>query len=138
MEDLHICFADLINLTVPRWVNQPLSSDPADLKVELQDQFIDLQNDDKFKMKFTEDMYDIFWCKASGKYPLIWNKVRPWILSFPTSCFVEKWFSAVTLLLSKQSNYLSIRKRSDLRLYLTKMSSNNKKLVEDHQDHSSH
>ena len=57
---MHIRFADLINLTVPRWVIQPFSADSAHLKVELQDQFFDLQNDDKSKMNFTEDKFDIF------------------------------------------------------------------------------
>ena len=49
---MHIRFADLVNLNVPRWAIQPFSVDPADLKVELQDQFIDLHNDDEFKMNF--------------------------------------------------------------------------------------
>ena len=71
VEDMHIHSADLVNLNAPRWVIQPFSTDAADLKVELQDQFIDLQNDDEFKMNFEEDRYDIFWCKAFGKYLLI-------------------------------------------------------------------
>ena len=50
VEDMHIRFADLLSLDVPRWVIQPFSTDPADLRVELQDQFIDLQNDDETKM----------------------------------------------------------------------------------------
>ena len=83
-------------------------------------------------------IYEVFWCKASGKYPLIWNEVRPWILSFPTSYLVEKGFLAMTLLLSKQRNCLSISKRGNLRLYLTKISLNIKKLVKDHQAHPSH
>ena len=105
VEDMHIRFADLVNLNVPRWLIQPFSADPADLRVELQDQFIDLQNDDEFKMNYEEDRYDIFWCKASGKYPFIWNEVRAWALSFPTSYLVEKGFSAVTLLISKKSSF---------------------------------
>ena len=67
---MHIRFADLVNLNVPRGVIQPFSADPADLNVELQDQFNDLQNEDKFKINVEEDRYDILWCKASGKYPL--------------------------------------------------------------------
>ena len=67
VEDMHIRFAGPVNLNVPRWLIQPFSADPADLRVELQDQFIDLQNDDEFKMNYEEDRYDIFWCKASGK-----------------------------------------------------------------------
>ena len=35
VEDMHIRFADLVNLDVPRWVIQPFSADPADLKVKL-------------------------------------------------------------------------------------------------------
>ena len=68
----------------------------------------------------------------------MWNEVRAWILSFPTSYLVEKGFSVVTLLLSKQRNRLSISKEGDLRLYLTKMSPNIKKLAEAHQAHPSH
>ena len=59
VEDMHIRFADLINVTVTHRVIQPFFADPADLKVELQDQFIDLQNDDESKINFTEDRYDI-------------------------------------------------------------------------------
>ena len=79
-----IRFADLDTINVPCWVIQPFSADPADLKVELQDRFIDLQNDDEFKMNFKEDRYDIFWCEASGKYLLTWNNVRAWVFSFPS------------------------------------------------------
>ena len=79
---MHIRFANLVNLNVPHWVIQPFSADPADLKVELHNQFITLQNDDEFKMNFEEDRYDISWSKASGKYPLRWNELRAWVLSF--------------------------------------------------------
>ena len=85
-------------VNVPPWVIQPFSAEPTYLKVELQDQFIDLQNE--FRMNFKEDRYHIFWGKASGKYPLIWNEVKAQVLSFPTSYLVEKEFSAATLLLS--------------------------------------
>ena len=76
--------------------------------------------------------------KVSDKYPLMWNEVRAWILSFPTSYLVEKGFSAVTLLLSKQRNRFSVSKRGYLRLYLTKMSPSIKKLAEANQAHPSH
>ena len=59
-EDMHICFADLLSLNVPHWVIQAFSTDPADLKVELQNQFIESQNDDASKMNFKEDRYDVF------------------------------------------------------------------------------
>ena len=59
-EDMHFRFADFLSLNVPHWVIQPFSTDPADLKVELQNQFIDFQNDDGSKMNFEEDRYDVF------------------------------------------------------------------------------
>ena len=137
-EDMHIRFADLFSLNVTHWVIQPFSTDAADLKVELQNQFIDLQNDGESKINFKEDRYDVFWCKIFEKYPLMWNEARAWILSFPTSYLVEKGFSAVTLLQSKQRNRLSISKRGDMRMYLTNLSPNIKELAKALQAHSSH
>jgi len=55
-----------------------------------------------------------------------------------TSYLVEKGFSAVTLMLSKQRIRLLIHKRGDLRLYLTKMSPNASKICEGLQAHPSH
>ena len=60
VEDMHIRFADLVNLNVPCWVIQSFFADPADLKVELQDHFIYLQNNDETKMNFQDDRYNIF------------------------------------------------------------------------------
>ena len=60
VEDMHIRFADLINLTVSRWIIPPFPADPENRKLELQEQFIYLQNDEESKMSFIEDRYDIF------------------------------------------------------------------------------
>ena len=60
VEDMHIRFADLVNLNVACWVIQSFFADPADLKVELQDHFIYLQNNDETKMNFQDDRYNIF------------------------------------------------------------------------------
>ena len=89
-------------------------------------------------MNFEEDRYNTFWCKVLGKCPLIWNKVKSMGSFIFDALLGEKGFSAVTLLLSKQRNRLSISKRGDLRLYLTKMYPNIKKIIDDHQAHPSH
>jgi len=136
--DMNTRFADLIGLQVPDWVIKPFSAEPADIEIELQEELIDLQHDDESKAHFTNDRYDLFWCKVAGKYELLWNEARMWILSFPTSYLVEKGFSAVTLMLSTQRNRLAIDKRGDLRLYLTKMFPDISKLCKDHQVHPSH
>ena len=60
VKDMHIHFADILTLSVPRWLIQSFSTDPNDLKVELKDQFIDLQNDNESKMNFTKDRYDVY------------------------------------------------------------------------------
>ena len=138
LEDMKIRFADLVDLHVPSWVLKPFCAEPTDIELELQEQFIDLQSDDESRLSFKEDRYDLFWCQVASKYPLLWKEAIMWVISFPTSYLVEKGFSAVTLMLSKQRNRLSITKRGDLRLYLTKMSPNVSKLCEGHQAHPSH
>ena len=109
-----------------------------DIRVELQEQLIDLQYDNEFKVFFKKDHYDLFWCQIVDKYHLLWKEPRMWVLSFPTSYLVEKGFSAVNLMLSKQRNRLLLHERGDLRLYLTKMYPNVSKLCEVHQAHLSH
>lgn len=138
IEDFEIRFDDLISLNVPIWISQPFTADPMHIKTELQEDLIDLQNDEEAKAMFIGDRYDLFWCKLSDKYPLLWKFVKLHVLSFPTSYLVEKGFSAVTLLLSKQRNRLSITERGDLQLYLTKMVPDVKKLVAQKQPHPSH
>ena len=120
---------------VPHWVMQPFSTDPAYLKLELQNQSIDLQNDHESKINFKENKFDVFWCKVSEKYPLMWNETRAWILSIPTSYLVEKEFSAVTLLQSKQRNHLSISKWGDLHMYFANLSPDIKELAKAYPPH---
>ena len=137
-DDLKIRFSDIINLIVPRWIMQPFLTAPSDIEYDIQEEFIELQNDEEAKAIFNGDNYCIFWCRMSGKYPNLWSKVDIWIISFPTSYLVERGFSAITLLLQKQRNRLLITKRGDLRLNLTKMTPNITNIVNKHQYHPSH
>ena len=77
-----------------------------DIRVELQEQLIDLQYDNEFKVFFKKDHYDLFWCQIVDKYHLLWKEPRMWVLSFPTSYLVVKGLSAVILMLSQQGNCL--------------------------------
>ena len=61
-----------------------------------------------------------------------------YFIAFPTSYLVERSFSAVALLLSKQRNRLKITDRGDLRLLLSEFQPDVEKLVSLHQAHSSH
>ena len=83
---------------------KPFSEEPTSIELEFQEQFIDLQHDDECRLNLKEDRYDLFWCQVANKYPLLWKEARIWVLSIPTPYLVEKEFSAVTLMLSKQRN----------------------------------
>nr|CAH7727364.1 unnamed protein product [Callosobruchus chinensis] len=73
-------------------------------------------------------------------YPVLWNIARKFLITFSSSYLVERWFSAVTNLLTKKRNRLDIISRGDLRLTLTKLSPNVDNLLSGikHQVHPSH
>nr|CAH7761336.1 unnamed protein product [Callosobruchus chinensis] len=71
-------------------------------------------------------------------YPVLWNIARKFLISFPSSYLVERGFSAVTNLLTKKRNRLDIISRGDLRLTLTKLTTNVDNLLLKHQVHPSH
>ena len=76
--------------------------------------------------------------KMHKQYPILWNKVQVLFVAFPTSYLVERGFSVVSLILTKQRQKLQIHERSDLRLFLTNLLPDISRLVEDHQAQGSH
>ena len=98
-----------------------------------------LQNDEELKGRLKKSYQD-FWLqeKLNARYPAFWSKVQPYFVEFPTSYLVERGFSAVSLLLTKQRQKLQLNKRGDLRLFLTKITPSIKMLVENHQAQGSH
>jgi hypothetical protein len=64
--------------------------------------------------------------------------VKKLLLAFPTSYLVERGFSAVIQLISKQRNRLQVCERGDLRLLLSDIKPDVGKLVSGHQAHPSH
>ncbi len=66
---------------------------------------------------------------------MLWNKVKLIFIALPTSKLVERGFSAVTRLISKQRNRLQITQRGDLQLLLTEMKPDISKLIMKHQIH---
>lgn len=137
-DDMRLRFHDLADLNVPDWIIRPFNVDAMMVPIHLQEEFIDLQNDEETKSTFQSERYDVLWQSVSEKYPLLWKEVKLLILSFPTSYLVEKGFSAVTNLLTKKRNRLSITERGDLRLYLTKFTPDISKLARKHQCQPSH
>jgi hypothetical protein len=64
---------------------------------------IELQNDIELKPKFKK-CYQEFWLQKeiSGCYPALWTVVKKLLVAFPTSYLVDRGFSVVMQLLSKQ------------------------------------
>ena len=86
--------------------------------------------------------FERFWQRVSkrNKFPNMWKVAKLLTLAFPTSYLVERGFSAVMQLMTKQRNRLDISQNGDLRLLLTEMKPHVKKLIDEHhiQVHPSH
>ena len=89
------------------------------MSVSIEEELLTLKNDFEAKPLFKS--YQAFWMTNAiqEKYPSLWEKIKLLFIALPTSYLVERDFSAVTRLLTKQRNKLLITERGDLRLYLT-------------------
>lgn len=134
--DMSERFKDLLMMEIPDWVINPFSDIEEGV---LEEELIDLQNDIELKPKFKKS-YQEFWLQKeiSDRYPALWRVVKKLLVAFPTSYLVERGFSVVSLLLSKQRNRLHITERGDLRLMLSDIKPDIGKLVSFHQAHPSH
>ena len=137
-EDLEIRFKDLKELKIPEWVVNPFQADANNTDPNLVEELIDLQNDFEGKVLFQQIGYEAFWPKEQDKYPYLWKKIKLLLLAFPSSYLVEKGFSVVLQLLTKQRNRLQICKRGDLRLCLSNIEPDIIKLANSHQAQGSH
>ncbi|XP_039206934.1 zinc finger MYM-type protein 6-like [Crotalus tigris] len=71
-------------------------------------------------------------------YPILWEEVKLLLLAFPSTYLVERGFGAIQQILSKSRNMLKISECGDLRMRLTKMVPDLKKLTSAHQAQGSH
>ena len=67
-----------------------------------------------------------------NKFPNLWQVAKLLVLELPTSYLVERNFSAVVQLLTKERNRLDISQYGDLRLLLTDMKPDVKRIIDDH------
>lgn len=137
--DMSARFQDLFLLKIPDWVINPFLDISNEETGMVEEELISLQNDIELRPKFKKSYQD-FWLQKniSDRYPSLWNKVKMYFIAFPTSYLVERGFSAVTQLLSKQRNRLKITERGDLRLLLSAFQPDVEKLISLHQAHPSH
>ena len=132
-------FPDLFSIQIPDWVINPFLDTCNEETGRMEEELISLQNDLELKPRFKKsDQY--FWLQKeiSERYPALWKKVKMLVIAFPTSYLVERGFSAVAQLLSKQRNRLQITERGDLRLRLSDFQPDVEKLISLHQAHPSH
>ncbi|XP_076348273.1 SCAN domain-containing protein 3-like [Tachypleus tridentatus] len=138
-KDMQTRFSDLLMMVIPTWVSIPFEVNVADIDISLQEPLIELQSDEIMRAKFKDGKYNVWKTNdVATKYPLLWDKAQLYVIAFPTSYLVESGFSRISQLLSKARNRLDIVKRGDLRLSLTSMEPDIKKLAEQHQPQGSH
>ena len=118
-----IQFKDLTELVIPTWVINQFGTNIETVDIHLQEEFIDLQNDIECSAVFPQIGYNAFWMRneVSEQYPHIYQAIKLMFIAFPSSYLVEKGFSAVIILLTKQRNRLEISTKGDLRLLLTQL-----------------
>ena len=116
-------FTDLIELDIPDWIIDPIYVHVETVSLSFQEELIDLQNACEEKARFKMMGNEQFW-KAFSKrsqYAALSKRAKLLTLAFPTSYLVEKGFSDVDQLLTKQRNRLNISQGGNLRLLLTNM-----------------
>ena len=130
-------FEDLLSILIPDWVLNPFENieDVGAIEEEL----IEVWSDVELKPKFNKSYQD-FWLQAAipRRFPALWELIEKLLIAFPTSYLVERGFSAVTRLLSKERNRLQIVQRGDLWLLLTNLEPEIDKLTAIRQAHTSH
>ena len=116
-EDLLIRFKDFKELKIPGWFVNPFQADANNADPNLVEELMDLQNDFECEVLFQQIGYEALWPKEQVKCPHLSENIKLLLLAFPSSYLVEKGFSSVLQLLSKQRNRLQKCKRGNLRLF---------------------
>ncbi|XP_050527962.1 protein FAM200A-like [Daktulosphaira vitifoliae] len=107
-KDMKSRFQDLLELQICNWILDPFSFEfVEDLEPHLQKEFIDLKHDCEAQLVF-KHVYEFAWIKLKDTYPQLWQQVKLLLLFFPSTYLVEKGFSVVVQLLTKQRNRLDI------------------------------
>ena len=97
-------FTDLLELEPPHWLIDPFCVDATTVPLYLQEELMDMQSNCEEKARFTMIGYERFWIAipARNKFPNLWKVAKLPVLAFQTSYLVERGFSAVEQLLTKQ------------------------------------
>ena len=137
---MSVRFNDIFSLEIFNWVIDPFSTT---VPTTLGEEIVSFQNDEDPKSKF-KNSYQAFWMQAVISkrylYPMytLWKNIKLFFIASATSYQVERGFSAVTRLLTKQRNKLNITQRDDLRLLLTNLHPDVESLIAMHRVHPFH
>ena len=138
-QDMSVRFNELLSLEIPGWMIDPFIEPSTEVPTHLEEKLVSLQNDEDLKPKF-KTSYQAFWMQTviPKHYQTLWKDIKLFFIAFPTSYLVERGFSIVSRLLTKQRNKLNITERGDLRLLLTNLHPDVDSLIAMHQAHPSH
>ncbi|XP_029654524.1 protein regulator of cytokinesis 1-like [Octopus sinensis] len=128
-DDMKIRFEDLENLKFFDWYINPFETENVNLSQEITENLLNLKYDFEAKVIFNKYGYQQFWVTHRKKYPLLWNEIETLIIAFPSTYLVERGFSAVSNILTKKRNKLQIVNRGDLRLSLSTIEADIKRLT---------
>ena len=75
----------------PNWIIDPFTADRIEVKVEIQENFIDLVADGDLKVKCLKIVYESFWTQENltHKYPNIRKEIRLLFMAFTASYVVK-------------------------------------------------
>ena len=106
--DMSVRFNDLFSLEIPGWVINPFTEPSAEVPTHLEEELVSLQNDEDLTPKF-KTSYQAFWMQTAipKHYPTLWKDSKLFFIAFLTSYLVERGFSTVSMLLTKQRNKLN-------------------------------
>lgn len=138
--DFSVRFEDILSMSIPRWVLNPFQFSDGASDIEIQEELAELSSNEQLKANFHEEQLTQFWLQPTihHLYPKVWACTKNLLIGFPSSYLVERGFSAVANLMTKKRNRLQITDRGDLRLNLTKIEPNVRKLAQAHQAQPSH
>ncbi|XP_028440786.1 protein FAM200A-like [Perca flavescens] len=136
--DMEIRFRDLEQLEVPEWVTEPFQTNASRSEAEIQETLIDLQNDEEAKATFRACGWRVLWAMHGQRFPLLWKRICFLLLAFPTSYLVEQGFSQALHMQTKYRSRLNLVTSGALRLKLTSLCPDVKKLAASHQAQGSH
>ncbi|KAI6653910.1 hypothetical protein LOD99_3086 [Oopsacas minuta] len=133
-------FTDLLELEPPHWLFDPFCVDVLTVPPYLQEELMDLQSGCEEDAPFAMMGYERFSIAIAGrnKFPYLWKVAKLLVWAFPTSYLVDRGFTAVVQLLTKQRNKLDIFQCGDLRLLQTDMKPDANGIIDDHHINYTH